>query len=382
VKILTRDDLKNLLEEGQKPCLSLYMTNPAPGDPRQAQIRFKSLLQNGEKALKDLGMKDQEIDNLLTQAKALLSNSVFWQNLENGLAMFVSSQFFETFNEPFPFSDIVVTGENFYLKPLFPLLSGDGKFFILGLSQKGVRLIEGTRTSVRELNVENLPQNVTEALGFDSPERQLQYPVIGYSPSGMKGTVTRGQAMGAEVEKKYILKYFQTIDKGISNLLEGEHAPLVLAGVDYLHPIYKEANTYADLLEEGIYGNPDTFSTQELGEKGWEIAHIHFKKEEKTLAERYVEMKGTGKTSCDVEETTRAAFTGKVDTVFVALNHQIWGTFDEKTLQTTIHSEKQVGDIDLLDFIASHTLLRGGRVYALLPEHMPDASSVASLFRF
>ncbi|MPN62570.1 hypothetical protein SDC9_210319 [bioreactor metagenome] len=93
-------------------------------------------------------------------------------------------------------------------------------------------------------------------------------------------------------------------------------------------------------------------------------------------------MKGTGKTSCDVEETTRAAFTGKVDTVFVALNHQIWGTFDEKTLHTTIHSEKQVGDIDLLDFIASHTLLRGGRVYALLPEHMPDTSSVASLFRF
>jgi hypothetical protein len=30
----------------------------------------------------------------------------------------------------------------------------------------------------------------------------------------------------------------------------------VLAGVEYLLPIYREANTYPHLLAEGIHGNP------------------------------------------------------------------------------------------------------------------------------
>jgi uncharacterized protein YjiS (DUF1127 family) len=77
MEILTREVLKELLEKGQGPCLSLYMTNPSSGDPRQAQIRFKSLLQDGEKALKDLGMKEQEAEAFLEQAKKLLVNSVF-----------------------------------------------------------------------------------------------------------------------------------------------------------------------------------------------------------------------------------------------------------------------------------------------------------------
>ncbi|WP_288925494.1 hypothetical protein [Aminobacterium colombiense] len=382
MEILTREVLKELLEKGQGPCLSLYMTNPSSGDPRQAQIRFKSLLQDGEKALKDLGMKEQEAEAFLEQAKKLLVNSVFWQNLENGLALFLSSNIFKIYNEPFSFSDLVVVAERFHLKPLFPILSGEGKFFILGISQKGVRLLEGTRTSTREIDVDNLPKNVSEALGFDTPQRQLQYHVAGSGTSGMKGTVVRGQVMGAEVEKKYILKYFQTIDKGITDLLEGEQSPLILAGVDYLHSIYREANTYPHLLSEGIYGNPDAYSPKELGEKGWEIVFPHLKKEEQIWAERYIDMRGTGKTSCDIEETVTAAFTGKVDTVFVAVGEQVWGLFDEKTFKATVHPEKQPGDIDLLDFIASHTLLRGGRVYVLTPDHMPDVTNVASLFRF
>jgi len=41
-------------------------------------------------------------------------------------------------------------------------------------------------------------------------------------------------------------------------------APLVLAGVEYLFPIYQEANTYPDLVEEGITGNPENLKPEEL----------------------------------------------------------------------------------------------------------------------
>jgi hypothetical protein len=41
--------------------------------------------------------------------------------------------------------------DRFHLKPLLPLLTGDGRFYILALSQNQVRLLQGTRYSVRGL---------------------------------------------------------------------------------------------------------------------------------------------------------------------------------------------------------------------------------------
>ena len=55
---------------------------------------------------------------------------------------------------------------------------------------------------------------------------------------------------------------------GILNELElgisWEHAPLVLAGVEFLHPIFREATTYQHLLEQGLTGNPEGKSAQQL----------------------------------------------------------------------------------------------------------------------
>jgi len=45
----------------------------------------------------------------------------------------------------------VVVSDRFHLKPLLPLLTGDGRFYILALSQNQVRLLQGTRYSVRGL---------------------------------------------------------------------------------------------------------------------------------------------------------------------------------------------------------------------------------------
>ena len=42
------------------------------------------------------------------------------------------------------FDELVVVSDNFHVKPLMPLLTGDNLFYVLALSQKEVRLIECT----------------------------------------------------------------------------------------------------------------------------------------------------------------------------------------------------------------------------------------------
>ena len=46
--------------------------------------------------------------------------------------------------------------------------------------------------------------------------------------------------------------------------MTASHAPLVLAGVDYLFPIYREANTYPHLLDKGITGSPEELTIKDL----------------------------------------------------------------------------------------------------------------------
>jgi len=80
-----------------------------------------------------------------------------------------------------------------------------------------------------------------------------------------------GQGVGIDEAKEDILRYFQHIDRGLHALLKDETAPLMLAGVEYLFPLYQEANTYPHLLEQGITGNPDKLKAETLREKAWDI---------------------------------------------------------------------------------------------------------------
>jgi hypothetical protein len=47
-----------------------------------------------------------------------------------------------------------------------------------------------------------------------------------------------------------------------------------------------------------------------------------------------------------------------------------------------LHEEAELGDQDLLDFAAVHTLLNGGTVYAVEPGRVPDGALLVAIFRY
>ena len=70
------------------------------------------------------------------------------------------------------------------------------------------------------------------------------------------GSVTfHGAGSGSASAKDDLLRYFRLVEDGLTEFLKGDRVPLVLAGVEYLLPIYKEANTYPNLIDMVIKGN-------------------------------------------------------------------------------------------------------------------------------
>lgn len=47
-----------------------------------------------------------------------------------------------------------------------------------------------------------------------------------------------------------------------------------------------------------------------------------------------------------------------------------------------LHPEPEPDDEDMLDFAAIHTLLNGGKVYAVKPDQVPNGAPAAAIFRY
>jgi len=381
--LLTKDDLRTLIEKQKGRCISIFMpSRRAAPENQQNPIRFKNLLGEAERQLLASGLRRIEAEKLLKPSQGLLNNRSFWQHQSDGLSVFLSSRTFRYHRLPFSFDELVVVTDRFHVKPLLPLFTGAGRFYLLAFSQNKVRLLQGTRYSASEVELEAVPKSIDQALKYDDPEKQLQFHTGTPGGRGERAAMFHGHGVGTDDAKQNILRYFRQIDKGLHDLLKDEQIPLVLAGVEYLFPIYRQANRYPYLVDEGITGNPDELSAKELHGRAWSVVEPLFLKARDQAVARYKQLAGTGLASSDLESIVRAAYHGRVESLFVPVGIQRWGRYDPDANVVHSHPNPEPEDQDLLDLATIHTLLHSGTVYAVKPEEVPDGVVQAAVFRY
>jgi hypothetical protein len=69
-----------------------------------------------------------------------------------------------------------------------------------------------------------------------------------------------------------------------------------------------------------------------------------------------------------------------VDTLFVALERQVMGSFDPENNSVQLNDD--AAGRDLLDLAAARTLQNGGTVYVVEAEAVPGGGDVAAIFRY
>ena len=363
-------------------CVSLYMPAHRAGrETEQNPIRFKNLLRRVEERLQAKGLRSTQVRDLLKEPQRLLQDPGFWRHQSDGLAVFVSEDLFRSFRLPMEFAELTVISDRFHVKPLLPFLTSDSTFHILALSHKQVRLLEGTRHTVDEIDLENLPASISDTFPDGFPERQLQFHTGTASGSGNRPAMFHGHDIGNDIKER-IRQWFRTVDQHVRDFLPNGPSPLVLAGVDALFPLYKEVNTYSHLMEEGIPGNPEGMKPEELHGKAWAIVEPVFAEEREAGSARYRQLAGTGQTTTDVTEAALAAQHGRIDLLFVAVGVQVWGRFDMENDRVFTYETPEPGAEDLLDFTAIQTLVKGGTVYAVQPKEVPDRMPLAAVLRY
>ncbi|HET6595144.1 MAG TPA: hypothetical protein VFG81_05950 [Anaerolineales bacterium] len=383
--ILNPDALKSLIEQRGKWCVSLYMpTHRAGRDQQQNPIRLKNLLAEAEAKLLANGIRRPEVQKLMQPAEELLWNREFWQSQGEGLAIFLTDGFHKFYRLPLEFEETVNTGNAFHIKPLLPGLGRGIRFYILAVSLKKMRLFEGNADRMSEIELD-FDTNIEEVLRLEDGEPSFN--MVSGSSRSSEGRVGAGSLHGHGVdddEKKDILRFFQSVNQGVNMLLEDKNIPMVLAGVDHLLAMYREASSYQNLLEDAVTGNPDRENLKELHEKAWKIVRPLFEESQKKAFEKFEQLRGQKSelATGDIKEAVKAAVFGQVETIFVPLEIQKWGRYDAEKNKVIIQSGPAPQNEDLFDFAAAQTLLNSGQVFAVPPDQMPGKGEIAAILRY
>lgn len=382
--VLSQEDLQSIIAPSDAPSVSIFLpTHRAGPDIQQDAIRLKNLLRKAEEQLVREGVRPADARELLAPVTDLLDDAHFWRHQGDGLAIFRSHDVFRLYRLPLSLQEFVTVSDRFYVKPLLPLLVNDARFYVLALSQNAVRLLECSRDQVHEIELTDAPQRVTDTMKDErEPERQLQFHSL---PMGGRNLEARfhGHGVGAEdVDIVNLSAYFYRIEDSLQSILKESRAPLILACVEYLSPIFREVSAYRPMLQPIVAGNPDGVTNEELHQRGWLIAEPYFRQAQEQAAAEFHEGLAKGRAGNTVKDVLTAAFQGRIATLFLPIGIHRWGRFRFEALELEEHENEQPGDDELLDLAVTQTILHGGNVYSVPPDEMPGQQLLAAVYRF
>ena len=378
-------DIKLLIGHHGTWCVSLYMPAQRPErEQQQAPIRLKNLLAEAETILLANGVRRSEVQKMMRPAEELLWDKEFWRNRGGGLAIFLAKDFEKVYSLLSGFEELLVIGNSFHVKALLPCAGRNVRFYILTINLNDVRLFRGDANTLSEIEL-NVLTSLREALSTDDPENYLNSHAGSMSASEAKGvrSVFHGHKI-TDDEKKTILRFFQSVNQGLDEMLEEKNIPMVLGGIEDLLSMYREASTYNNLLDEAILGNLDQDSLNELHIKAWQIIKPTFEESQKKAHEKFEQLrsKRSALATSDLQEVIRAARLGQVETLFVPLRAQKWGRFDNEKNRVILRNESGEENQDLFDLAAADAILNSGQVFAVPTGQIPGDGEIAAVLRY
>ncbi|NNE93481.1 MAG: hypothetical protein HKN23_17685, partial [Verrucomicrobiales bacterium] len=145
-------------------------------ETRKNHIIFKNALSDAARQLPEKARNHGRIGQVLKDLE-FFDNPVaeFWQHQENGLVMIIpDSEDITVFKTPFPVEKAVEVSEKPRISRLLPL-ADDSRIYVLLLDLDGIRLFHAGRWDVEEIELNDVPTSLEEAMRFDDPEKSLQF---------------------------------------------------------------------------------------------------------------------------------------------------------------------------------------------------------------
>jgi len=364
------------------PCLSLYLpTHRHHPDNQQDLLQFRHAIDSLTSSLQKR-CSAQETQALIAPFQTLAEDSTFWNHTLDGLVVFGGADFFRIFLLPRPVAELTIVADSFHTKPLRRFLQTVGRFQVLGLSRKEVRLFEGDRDSIGEIMLPaEVPRTIEEALGDEYSQPHLTVSSYG-GVGGSSSPMHHGQGGKKDEVDKDTERFFRAVDRAITeHCSKPSGLPLILAALTEHHHLFQQVSHNSSLLALGVDANPEALPLDELRQRAWQALEPQYLAQIAQLIDEINTAKAGGLGSYNLYEVARAAAAGRVGTLVIEAERQIAGHLDAVN-GSIINADINNPHIDdVLDDLAELVQSKGGQVHVLSVDRMPCDSGLAAIFR-
>ncbi|HDZ55738.1 MAG TPA: hypothetical protein ENI17_02065 [Pseudomonas xinjiangensis] len=383
---ITKNTLTDLLKIEKQPCLSLYMpTHRTSPEREQDPIRYRNLLGQLQQHL-DAQFPDADQDALLRPFNALLADRDFWVYQKEGVAMLGGENFFKVYSLQQRVPECASVNVHPHLSPLLRITQSADRYQVLCLSRDEVRLFEGNREVLDEIQPDpDVPLNQEQALGSElTPGDQSGHP-DGFSAAGDRGDTYMHESGGSGKQDEIDSdrdRFFRAVDRAIMAChSKPSGLPLILVALPENEAFFRALSHNDQLLDQSISIDPAALNINELRKRSGEVIAQDYTARLDALLDQHGAANGQGLTSDDITEIGKAALAGRVATLFVEEDRMIPGELDHQSGRVTLEEDNPDGP-DVLDELIVHALRNGAQVVTAPAQRMPCTSGAAAIFRF
>ena len=380
---LTPNHLEELLATSSFPCISLYQpTHRHLPDTQQDPIRYRNLLREMEDSLRQK-LSAGETKKLMQRFKDLSDDRKFWNHRTDALAIIASADMFHIFELQRPVQELLVVADNFHIKPLLRILQSADRYQILCLNRQEIALYEGNRDAMDQVELDDVPATIAEALGDELTEPHQT--VASYGSGAGKGGKEMRHGHGGKKDELDIdmERFFRAIDRAIlENHSRPSGLPLMLAALPEYHAHFRRISHNPQLLAAGLETNPFVLSADSLRDQAWQKIEPFYLQRLTGLIDAFHAACAHGLGSDDPTQVAAAVGAGRVQTLLLEADRSIPGHFDaaSNTLKTGSPTDAETDDI--LDDLAEAVLRKKGEVVIVPRDRMPTATGLAATYRF
>lgn len=381
--LLTIESLAELTSVRQTPCLSIYQpTHRRHPENQRDPIRFRNLVKELEASLRQK-YPAVETRLLVESFQALADDPDFWNHTLDGLAVLGGPSLFQVFVLQRSVAELAVVADSFHTKPLRRFLQSVDRYQILGLSLRKIRLFEGSRDVLDEIDpAPEVPRTITEALGGELTEPHQT--VASYGGVGGVSTSMRhghgGKNDEADIDAD---RFFRVVDRAVhEHHSRPSGLPLMLAALPEHHHRFHQVSHNPLLIAEGLTINPDALSIDELRKSAWQVFEPQCQARLASWADEFAMAQSKGLGSGDLTQVAQAAAAGRVATLLIESDRQIAGRLDGASgrIEVAELSHPQVDD--LLDDLGALVDKMAGQVLVVPSERMPTQTGLAATYRY
>ena len=378
---LNGDLTSGILHRQFAPHLSLFQpTHRRHPENQQDRIRFRNLVSRLGESLRSQ-YSEQQVDTLLERYRELGRDGQFWNETLDGIAVLGAPGFFRVYQLARPVPERAIVADSFHLKPLLRIRQSADAYHVLAVNRGEMRLYEGSRDHLTELDLVPGARTIAEALGAELTGPHLTVASYGSAGGGLPqrhGHGSKQDEIDVDTEK-----YFRAVDRVVLEHYSGPcQLPLILAALPEYQTPFRRVSRNRFLLHDGILGNPGAVSLETLRQRSWAVMEPAYLGRLAHVVETFGSARAGGRGAVDPTDIAAAAMAGRVDTLLIEAERVLPGRVDASGALALDVALDDADVDDVLDDLGELVLKMKGRVVVVPAERMPTDTGLAAVYRF